>query len=107
MTMTADELNRIHARLDAILTAVQHAEHEASTRLTTLETYRISCRSEVERMSETLFGNGKPGLLTEFRQLQAVAGLKSKWFWLMATAVPAVASGAIGALFGAVAARMF
>ncbi len=107
--MTQQDLDRLHDRMDQILGIVQTLERESSTRLTTLETQRVACRTEVERMYRAMFGvNGNtPGMVTDVRDLKTMAGLKSKWFWLFATAVPAAASGLAGAIFGAVAARVF
>jgi len=93
--------------MDQILGVVQTLERESSSRLTTLETQRVACRGDVTRMHEALFGNGKPGLIADLREMQTLSGLKSKWFWLLATAIPASVSGLAGAVFGAVAARLF
>ncbi len=105
--MTQADLDRLHDRMDQILGIVQTLERESSTRLTTLETQRIACRADVARMHEALFGNGKCGLLAEMRDIQVLSNVKSRWFWLLATAAPAAASGLAGAIFGAVAARVF
>jgi hypothetical protein len=93
--------------MDQILSIVQTLERESSTRLTTLETQRVACRAEVVRIHEALFGNGKPGALSDIHEIRTLGNLKSKWFWLLATALPATASGLLGAIFGAVAARVF
>jgi hypothetical protein len=80
--MTDTETRRIHERLDAILEAIRTLERESSTRLTTLETYRQSCREEVIGMRTALFGNGKVGLLSDVRELKSSASLQSRWFWV-------------------------
>jgi len=105
--MTQADFNRLHERMDQILGIVQALERESSSRLTTLETQRVACRVDVQRMHECLFGNGKPGLVAELREMRTLSSLKSKWFWMLATAIPATASGLLGAIFGAVAARVF
>lgn len=107
MTLTQTDVTRLHERLDEILKAIQAIELESGNRLTTLETQRLACRADVTRMYECLFGNGKPGLVSEVREMRTLSGLKSRWFWLLATAIPATASGLCGAVIGAVTAKVF
>jgi len=58
-----------------------------------------SIHSKLDRLDEAIRGNGKPGIQRRLDRLESAAAARSRLLWIIASAVVALAVGALWKLF--------
>ena len=59
----------------------------------------ISLHGKLDKLDEAIRGNGKPGIQRRLDRLELAAAARSRLLWVIATAVVALAVGALWKLF--------
>ena len=96
--MTADEAREIHQRLDRQDEKLDRIMEAVAVQVTTCS----AARHRLAQIEETVYGNGRDGLVREVQQLQTVRQIGSRGFWALVGLVASLVSGAILALGSAV-----
>ena len=80
--MTQESERRLHERLDKLTRELIEANRISGERLIVLETQRIACMDQCQRVCRAVFGNGTPGLMEQTRLLERTFQRQLRWFWL-------------------------
>ena len=59
----------------------------------------VSIHRKLDRLDESIRGNGKPGIQRRLDRLEAVEAIRSKLHWIITGSVVALAVGALWKLF--------